>query len=216
MLLEDVMKQYTDRLEAIARPMTFKKGESIYMEGSLPKGAYYIKRGKVKIEQINAEANVRIVYVYTPDEYFGFRPLLSDEKHPVSAIAIEETELEFYNGRNFLEIARESSGLSFNLVKILSYEFNVWINLITSLSHKSAKERVALVLLILNQKYKGANGEQAEIGMSRADIGNYSETTEETVVRILRSFEEHGIIGSVGRRIVVADVKMLEVIAEGF
>lgn len=105
--------------------------------------------------------------------------------------------------------------MSFNLVEILSFEFNVWINLIGSLSHKSAKERVALILLILNEKYK-TNDKETAITMSKADIACYSETTEETVVRVLTFFKEQGILATEARKVIIKNKRLLEIIAEGF
>lgn len=214
-LLDEVLPIYMNELKAITKTIQCKKGDELYREGSQPKAVYYVKKGKVKIEQISDDGNVRIVYIYTVGEYFGFRPLLCNEMHPVSAIILEDSEINIIEGRGFLEIARKSPSLSFNLVEILSFEFNVWINLIGSLSHKSAKERVALILLILNEKYKDSKG-KSYIAMSKADIASYSETTEETVVRILGFFKEQEILATEGRKINIINKKLLEIIAEGF
>ncbi|MEO6949709.1 MAG: helix-turn-helix domain-containing protein [Ginsengibacter sp.] len=114
-----------------------------------------------------------------------------------------------------MEITKRSPHLAFNLVEILSFEFNVWINLIGSLSHKSAKERAALILLILNEKYR-INGNESIITMSRSDLASYSKTTEETVVRILVFFKEQGILSTEGRKTKITNKTLLEIIAEGF
>ncbi len=204
-----------DELQKIAKTVFLKKGEDLYREGSMPRAVYKVKKGKIKIEQTGDDGSSRIVYIYTVGEYFGFRPLLCNEKHPVSAIVLEESEIDVFDGSGFLKIAKRSPNLSFNLVEILSFEFNVWINLIGSLSNKSAKERIALILLILNEKYKTTDKESF-ITMSRVDIASYSETTEETVVRVLTFFKEQGILSSESRKIKVVNKKLLEIIAEGF
>lgn len=214
-LFNDVIPAFMKELENISKTVLIKKRETLYFEGSIPKAVYRIKSGKVKIEQINEEGNSRIVYVYTVGECFGFRPLLCNEKNPVSAIALEDCEIEIYDGKGFLLIAKKSPNLSFNLVEILSFEFNVWINLIGSLSHKSAKERVALILLILNEKYTTPKGNSA-ITMSKLDIASYAETSEETVVRVLKFYERQEIIKYEGRKIELINKKLLEMIAEGF
>ncbi|MEO5648652.1 MAG: Crp/Fnr family transcriptional regulator [Ginsengibacter sp.] len=215
LIFNKVLPVYMDELKNISTTVKLKKGEELYREGKLSKAVYRLKKGKIKIEQSNDEGQSRIVYIYTEGEYFGFRPLLCNEKHPVSAIVLEESEIEVFDGRNFLEIAKQSPNLAFNLVEILSFEFNVWINLIGSLSHKSAKERVALILLILNEKYR-INENESIITMSRSDIASYSETTEETVVRILTFFKEQGIIITEARKIKITNKTLLEIIAEGF
>lgn len=214
-LFNKVLPVYMDELQKIAKTVFLKKGEDLYREGSMPRAVYKVKKGKIKIEQTGDDGSSRIVYIYTVGEYFGFRPLLCNEKHPVSAIVLEESEIDVFDGSGFLKIAKRSPNLSFNLVEILSFEFNVWINLIGSLSNKSAKERIALILLILNEKYKTTDKESF-ITMSRVDIASYSETTEETVVRVLTFFKEQGILSSESRKIKVVNKKLLEIIAEGF
>jgi len=197
-------------LHKIKTTDAFLKGEILYHENAKPKAVFYLKKGKVKIEQLNPDGKIRIFYIYTQGEYFGFRPLLSDESNPVSASFLDDSEIEIFEGEAFKKIVKKSSVLSFNLVKILSYEFNVWINLISSLS---AKEKIALVLLILNEKYKNADG-VSEITMTKSDIARYTETTEETVVRVLKFFSDQGILKNEGRMFEIWETHML--ITEGF
>ena len=114
-------------LNKIKTESKFSKGDILYEEGSKPKAVYYLKKGKVKIEQLNQHGKIRLFYVYADGEYFGFRPLLSNEANPVSASFLEDSEIEMYEGVHFKEIVMKSGVLSFNLIEILSYEFNVWI-----------------------------------------------------------------------------------------
>ncbi|GAA4767507.1 MULTISPECIES: Crp/Fnr family transcriptional regulator [Flavobacterium] len=214
-LLDNVKSKYMLELESIKSLELFSKNDILYEEGSEPKAVYRLTKGKVKIEQLNQDGKTRIVYIFTQGEFFGFRPLLSNEKHPVTAIFLEESQIEIYDGEKFIEISKKAPNLSFNLVKILSFEFNVWINLISSLSHKSAKEKIALILLILNEKYKDDN-DKSEITITKLDIARYSETSEETVVRVIGFFESQGILENNGRSIEIIDTKLLSIIAEGF
>ncbi|WP_158728249.1 MULTISPECIES: Crp/Fnr family transcriptional regulator [unclassified Flavobacterium] len=214
-LLEKVKDIYINDLEDIKTIISFKKGEILYEEGAVPKAVFRLQTGKVKIEQLNPDGKTRIVYVYSVGEFFGFRPLLCNENHPVTAIFLEDSQIELYDGAKFIEIAKKSPNLSFNLLEILSYEFNVWINLISSLSHKSAKEKIALILLILNEKYKNKDN-ISEITMTKADIAKYSETSEETVVRVIGFFESENILINNGRSIEIKNHKLLSILAEGF
>jgi CRP-like cAMP-binding protein len=215
LLLRNVHGEFLDELSTITEQISAEKKSVIYKEGSLPFAVYCVTKGKVKIEQLTETGDSRIVYIYTPGEYFGFRPLLSGDRHPVSATAIEDCELQVFDGKCFIDIVKRSQILSFNLIEILSFEFNVWVNLISSLSHKSAKERVALILLILHEKYKGADS-KSEITMSKKDIASYAETTEETVVRIIHFFEQEKILKNQGRKISLINNHLLEIITKGF
>lgn len=66
------------------------------------------------------------------------------------------------------------------------------------------------VMYYLRQK------EEAVITMSKADIACYSETTEETIVMVLLFFKEQGILKTQGRKVMIKNKKLLEIIAEGF
>lgn len=214
-IFNNVSIPHLEELNAIMVVKNYPKGEMLYEEGHKASAVYCLTKGKVKIEQLNHDGKNRIVYIYAEGEYFGFRPLLSNEKHPVSATFIEDSEVEVYEGRSFVEISKKSSELAFNLIEILSFEFNVWVNLISALSHKSAKEKIALILLILNEKYRTTQG-TSDITITKSDIANYSETSEETVVRVISFFESQGILNNQGRSFEIIDSKLLEIIAEGF
>lgn len=215
-LLRDISAPCHRQLESIQQPVTVRKGETVYIQDEKPQGVYYLQQGKVKIEQTNKGGDVRIVYIYTDNEFFGFRTLMSNELHPVTATALEDCTLLFYKGDDFKKIVNASPTLSLNMIEILGFEFNLWVNLITALSHKSAKERIAFVLLLLSEKYKRSKRLKPEITLTKQDIGRYSETTEETVVRVLKFFEEQKFVKTEGRVVTVINKHMLQVIAEGF
>lgn len=203
----------SEKLQSIKTLRQYNKGDVLYAQGSKPTALYRLKKGKIKIEQLNLDGRSRILYIYASGEYFGFRTLLSNEKNPVNAIFLEESEVEIYDGKKCLLIIKESVTLSFNLIQILSFEFNVWINFISSLSHKTTKEKVALVLLILSEKYKNDN--PPGITMTKLDIAHYSDTTEETVVRVVGFFAKQRALTTNGRSIQVTNSRYLERIAEG-
>ncbi|MBK8368747.1 MAG: cyclic nucleotide-binding domain-containing protein [Bacteroidetes bacterium] len=73
----------------------FLKGECLFKEHSFSKGVYIIKKGKVKIFQTNSDGKEGIVYIYKKGDYFGYRPLLAEEPHPVSAVAMDNVIVSF-------------------------------------------------------------------------------------------------------------------------
>src|SRR6187431_1368044 len=84
-LLDKVRSENILELEKIKSIEIFNKNDVLYEQGSDPKALYRLRKGKVKIEQLNQDGKTTIVYVYIQGEFFGFRPLFSNEKHPVTA-----------------------------------------------------------------------------------------------------------------------------------
>ncbi|UOU98172.1 helix-turn-helix domain-containing protein [Chryseobacterium daecheongense] len=100
------------------------------------------------------------------------------------------------------------------LLKSLSHEFSVMANLMTVLSQRTVRERVALSLLILQKKYKSdISGDKVYITLSRADLANMVGTANETLARILHDFREDHLIVMEGRKIQLTDLERLTRIA---
>jgi CRP-like cAMP-binding protein len=79
------------------------------------------------------------------------------------------------------------------------------------LATKSVRERVALNLLILDEKFKLADNpnKSSDINISRGDFANMVGTAKETLVRILQEFKRDGLIESNGRIIRILNRKEL-------
>ncbi len=213
----DVNPKLLDKLKLHSRTIEVKKDFSLFKEGEFSDGVYLLKKGKVKIFQRTPSGKFQIVYIYTKNEFFGFRPLLSDLKHSVSASALEDSELLFYPKEPFLKLLDTSPVLMKNLLFTLSYEFNIWVNRLTAFSHKGVKERIALALLILNEKHKSISSDKnVLINLAREDIASMSSTTVETCVRVLTQFKESEIISINGRKIKILDENIMLSYADVF
>ncbi len=195
----------------------FIKGEYLFKEKSYSKGIYIIRKGKVKIFQTNSEGRQSIAYIYKKDDYFGYRPLLADEPHPVSAMAMDNVVVSFIPRELFNSVITKSPHLAYKLLGILSKEFSVWINKMTIFSKYAVKERVALSLLILNKIYQrnDENLKTVKIAISRDDFAGFVGTAKETLVRMLRIFKDQNLITTNGTKITILKHRMfLEMVSE--
>lgn len=189
----------------------YNKGEIIFREGSIPLGIYFLKEGKAKKYKNTNEGGEQIFYICNKGELMGYHALLSEEHYPDSAATLEKAVITFFLKEDFLSVLNSSPVLSKWMLKLLSHEFSVFINNITSLAKKSVRERLALGLLILNEKYK-VNVDSnlpSEINLSRGDLASMIGTAKETLVRLLHDFKDEKMIETNGRMIKVLDKKAL-------
>ena len=129
---------------------------------------------------------------------------------------MEESRIAFIPKEDFLETLHHSKVLSKRLLKTLSHEFAVLANSLSMFAKKSVRERLALQLIVLREKYKVnfQAGMPVEINMSRDDLASLVGTARENVVRVLSEFKEDKILETKGRKIIVHDVNMLIKIAD--
>ena len=80
----------------------------------------------------------------------------------------------------------------------------------------NVKERTALALLIVNEKYLQGGSLDAVISLSREELSSMVGTVKENLVRILREFKEGGFITTNGRGIVIKDFDALMRISNYF
>jgi CRP-like cAMP-binding protein len=193
----------------------YRKGEIVFREGALPTGIFYIKKGKVKKYKAAYGGGEQIVYVAKAGELIGYHAALSEERFPDSAATLEESVIAYIPKEAFLTVLEQSPLLNARLLKMLSHEFTVFVNNLTLFSQRSVRERCALQLIVLREKYKAdhAAGGAIEINLSREDLANLVGTRRENIVRILAEFKSKGILATKGRKIIVIDVKSLIEIA---
>ena len=189
----------------------YNKGEIIFREGAYPSGIFYIVSGMVKKYKLDHEGREQIIYVANADELIGYHAILSEDRYPDSAAALEESRIGFISKEDFLNVLEHSDVLSKRLLKTLSHEFAVLINSMALFTQKTVRDRLALQLIVLNEKYKKdfQAGMPVEINMSRDDLASLVGTARENVVRVLTEFKEQGIVETKGRKIIVVDVKKL-------
>lgn len=213
-ILADLPKDDLEILTAHKTEQVYKKGAIIFREGSYPTGIFYIREGKIKKYTLDKDGREQIIYVANTGELLGYHAILAEDRFPDSAAAIEESKVTFIAKEDFLETLNRSDVLNRRLLKTLSHEFAVLANSLTMIAQKSVRERLALQLIVLREKYKVnfQPGMPVEINMGRDDLASLVGTARENVVRMLTEFKEFGILQTKGRKIIVLDVsKLIEI-----
>lgn len=214
-ILSDLPENEFLQLTAHQRELTCKKGEIVFREGTIPSGIFYISEGKIKKYKENPDGREQIIYIANAGELIGYHAILSESRYPDSAAALEESVLLFIPKEDFLSTLNTSEILKTRLLKLLSHEFTVLANNVSLFAQRSVRERLALQLVVLREKYKVnfSKGMPVEINMSRDDLASLAGTARENVVRVLSEFKADGILETRGRKIIVKDVNRLIKIA---
>ena len=213
-LFEDLPQYDKETLQKVMQVKNYRKNEAIFTEGTIPNGIFFLKNGKVKKYKVDNDGREQIIYIYNAGEFFGYSAILSNDTYGDTTLAIESSVIAFISKENFLKILDQSDFFSKLLLKSLSHEFNVMANLMTVLSQRTVRERVALSLLILHRKYQSNIAEdKTYITLSRTDLANMVGTANETLARILHDFREDHLIIMEGRKILLIDLERLTRIA---
>ncbi len=209
-ILHDLPPSVRKSIEAKMVYKQFSKGQAIFLEGSYPAGIFYLKAGLVKKYKTDHTGREHIHQICTDGDLLGYSAVLAQETYPDSASTLEASNIGFIPKESFMEILGQSESLMFNLLSNLSHEFGVLVNSVNVFAHMSVRERLALTLLILTEKFPtNPNTQLTEIKLSRIDLANMVGTTVETLVRLLQELRKEGIVEIKGKVIILIKIKEL-------
>lgn len=185
------------------------KGAIIYEEGKYPRGLFIIRRGLVKVFVINHDGSEQIIYFMGKDELYGLRSLVSDESSPVFIETIEDCIIDCIPKTKIESCLSGSTDLMAAFLRYLGNEFRVFVHKISFFTNRPVSERVALALLVLNEKFNSARPGTNSISFSRKDLANYIGTATENLIRQLKHLKSIGAIAIKGRKIILENLEML-------
>ena len=78
-------------------------------------------------------------------------------------------------------------------------------------AQKDVKQKIALTLLLLNERFKLANSivKTASIHISKTDLSSMIGSSLETVIRALKKFSDESLISMKGKNMVIKNEKEL-------
>jgi CRP/FNR family transcriptional regulator len=181
---------------------TFKRGESIFLEGATATGLYCIYEGTVKLVRIDRDGKERILGFLRPGEITGHRALLGAGTHTVSAVALEGVRVCYVPKSAFLSMLSADAALQSTIFRRLSEELRISEERFITSTERTVRQRLAEALLEL-KGYFGfeLDGRTLDVRLRRTDIANLVGTTPESVARTFGEFRRAGIIEIDGRRI---------------
>jgi CRP-like cAMP-binding protein len=194
---------------------TFKKGQLIIKDGDKARGLIFLVSGKVKIFKVGVGGREQILKMVRQNGIIGYRTLISESTHTVSAEAVEDSTVCIIEKGVLARLLKKNADLSYRLMKIITEELVFLSNRTVSLTQKHIRGRVAESLLVLRDTYgMEADGKTIRISLSREDIANLSNMTTSNAIRTLSNLASEGVIGMEGRRIRILDIKNLDRISE--
>ncbi len=190
-----------------AKLIELKRKKILYKQHEKVEGVYLLKSGILKVFRTDLNGNSQILFFYRPGEFFGYQPIFGNLLHPIGVAAIEDCEILVIDKNIFIEITQSSTTLCNELLKGYSSEYTVFVNRMNICSQIGKRERLALLLLVLNDKFRTINNQEidfpAEIKLTRTDLASFVGTSLENLIRMLNYFKEKKLIRVKGKSIFI-------------
>lgn len=189
----------------------FREGQHIFREGDEFNSIAAVRAGTVKTYVTDLNGREQVQGFFLAGELVGL-DAISGSRYPCNAVALDTVLLCRFSFPAFTTLATRMPGLQQELLRQLSAD----IGKATLLAGDfTAEERLAAFLLILSRRYgkQGLSATRLHLTMPRTDIANYLRLAAETVSRLLKRFQELGLIEVDRREVHLSDPPGLEAIA---
>lgn len=190
---------------------TFKKGQTIFNEGSYPFGVFCINSGQVKLTHLGDDGKEQITRLLKGGDIVGYRALLSEERYGATAVTLMDSQICFIPKELFIHILKNDATITFELMKLLADELHKTEMKMIHLTQKPIRERVAEILLYIKETYGfEKDGITLNVHLSREDIANLVGIATESAIRLLSEFNRDKIIELNGKKIKIINKEKLE------
>ena len=194
-LAEPLLRRLTD----IAVEKRFRRGETIFTEGSVSGGFYVVAEGQVKVFKMAPDGREQILYILGPGEPFGLVPVFHGQHFPASAVSMSAASALLFPKREFVELLAAHPDLSLSIMAALARRLRRFAAKIESLSLKDVPERLAAHLIYLAEQQ--GRTDHVLLDIPKKQLANLLGASAETLSRIFAEMSAAGLIRVDGRRI---------------
>ncbi len=185
-----------DEVLRFARRVAFDRGQTVFHKGDPGDALYAILAGRVGINASSGLGKQVFLNIMEAGEVFGEIALLDGGVRTAQAVAMEPAILLRIDRKRFLPLLEARPKLCLKLMELLCGRLRWTSDIIESIIFLDIPHRLAKRLLILAAEHGRDTGQdlQVEIGLSQEDLANMLGATRESVNKVLRAFQQQGLI----------------------
>ena len=172
----------------------YRKGQTLFSQGSPADAVFYIRRGKVKITVVSEQGKEAVVAIQGPDEFCGEGCLTGQVRRLGTASATTECEIMRLEKAAMIRVLHEEPAFSEMFVShLLARTIRVEEDLVDQLFNSSEK-RLARALLLLANFGKDGRPEPVIAKVSQETLADLIGTTRSRVSHFMNKFRKLGFI----------------------
>ena len=168
-----------------------------------------MNKGTAKLSKQGVYGKEQILRFIKEGDLIGYRSLLCGEQFQAKAEAMTDVEATFLPSDVFLHLLEVFPKLSFVMLQKIAFELGESSNTVTVLAQKTVRERLAEILLLLEQKLGTDPEGFIKITLTREEIANLVGTATESAIRLISEFKQDGLIEADGRNLKILNHEKL-------
>ncbi|HMB55939.1 MAG TPA: helix-turn-helix domain-containing protein [Arenimonas sp.] len=189
----------------------FHEGEHLFREGDAFTAIAAVRAGTVKTYVLDPAGQEQVLGFFLPGEVIGLNAI-HHARYPCNAVALDTVMLCRFSFPKMAMLATRLPGLQAQLFRLLSQDIGKAALLA---GDYSSDQRLAAFLVSLSRRHaeRGFSPSRFHLTMARTDMANYLRLAPETVSRVLRRFQDEGLVQVDRRELEIVDAARLQALA---
>ena len=189
----------------------FKKGDTIFRQGTLSADIKYLKTGLVKIH-MTGPSKEKILHLAKAPSYMGIPTTFANKINQYSATAIEDSTVCFIPSETFKNFIIKNGKFAYEIILDLCMNDLEDYHRYVDQYQKQVPGRLASTLLCLANKIYMKDS--FELPLSRTELADLTGTSRESICRVLSDLNNDKIIHIHGKEITILKEDLLIEISE--
>ena len=208
----DLDSEALDQLCRYVKPVSLKRGATIYSKGDPGNSLYVVISGTAKMSISSPDGRSAILNLIGPGEIFGEIALLDGRERTADAIANTNCEVFIIDRREFIPFVRSQPTLAMKLIELLCGRLRWTSDQVEQIILQDLPGRLASALIRLTEKHKLEPGGRT-IAITQQEISEMVGMTRESINKQLRAWAARSWVRLEHGAIVVLDAESLQAIA---
>jgi CRP/FNR family transcriptional regulator len=199
------------RFDALAMEMSYARGTCLFLEDEAPKSIFVLTSGRVKLSVTSREGKTVILRIATAGDLLGLSATLAGTSHEVSAEVIEPCRAKVIRAGDFAAFLQKYPEASMEATRSILSEYHATFSNMCRLALPTtvAGRLAHLLLEWLDARFDGGEKERRlTVALTQEEIAGMTNTSRETVSRVLHQFQQEKFIAVKG-----ASLRVLQPVA---
>jgi CRP/FNR family cyclic AMP-dependent transcriptional regulator len=207
----DLLKAFSE----FSHLTTYPGGAVLFVEGQMPRGAFVLCSGKVKLSTTSKEGKVLVLKMVEPGEVMGLSAIISGEAFEITAETIGPCLVNFVEQEGLLRLMETSGELGLRSAQAVSREFQFTYREIHELvlSRSSSGKLARLLLSWVGHNTEKDSEFRIHAPATHEEMAQRIGASRETVTRLLSELRKRDLIRLDGTTLVIKNRPGLEALA---
>jgi CRP/FNR family transcriptional regulator len=191
---------------------TFRAGEIMIKQGSPVSNLLFLSEGLAKIYIEGHNARNLILGIAKPGQIIMSAGALAKARNNFTVASLTQTQTCFINIEVFKKLISSNPAFAEAMIEEVSQQSSRTQDRLVTLAQKKMQSRLAEILIHMSDEVYLSD--DFDMHLSRQELGEMTNMAKECTVRIIREFEEQGLISSRGSKIKILDKEKIRSISE--